>query len=62
MPDLSTPLTDDELQRLDDALLNRFDDDVETDGHDEGILDVTELDGLLTAVVSVPVTIPPSQW
>jgi uncharacterized protein len=29
---------------------------------DEGIIDVTELDGLLTAVVSSPVMILPSQW
>jgi uncharacterized protein len=62
MPDLTTPLNDEELARLDDALLNRFDEgDYEIDG-DEGILDVTELDGFLTAIVSVPVMIMPSQW
>ena len=62
MPDLSKPLTDDELEQLDEVLLNRFDDDAEADVGDEGILDVTELDGFLTAIVSVPVMIMPSHW
>ena len=62
MPDLSAPLSEEELSQLDDALLNRFDEDEEPLTGDEGILDVTELDGLLTAVVSSPVTIMPSQW
>ena len=62
MPDLTTPLTDDELARLDEVLLYRFDDDDEADMGDEGIIDVTELDGFLTAIVSVPNTIVPSQW
>ncbi|HET8696870.1 MAG TPA: UPF0149 family protein, partial [Gammaproteobacteria bacterium] len=29
---------------------------------DEGVLDISELDGFLTAVVSGPVTLPPSRW
>ena len=62
MPDLSTPLSEEELSQLDDALLNRFDEDSEPLSGDEGILDVSELDGLLTAVVSSPVMIMPSNW
>ncbi|MGK2926900.1 MAG: UPF0149 family protein [Lysobacterales bacterium] len=61
-PDLTTPLSNDELDLLGDVLLNRFDDLDEANPGDEGILDVTELDGFLTAIVSVPVTILPSQW
>ncbi len=58
MPDLSALLTDDELQQFDNVLLNRIDDDAEAEGIDEGILEVTaELDGFLTAIVSVPVLI-----
>ncbi len=61
-PDLSTPLSEEELFELDEALLNRFDEDSEPLPGDEGIIDVTELDGLLTAVVSSPVMIMPSRW
>jgi uncharacterized protein len=61
--DLSFPLTEEELSQLDDALLDRFDEYPEPlPGDDEGILDVAELDGLLTAVVSSPVMIMPSIW
>jgi len=56
------PLTETELQQLDEYLLNRIDDDAQTDGKDEGILDVSELDGLFTAIVSGPSFITPSQW
>jgi len=56
------PLTSEELEWLDDFLLNRIDDDANTEGLDEGILDVSELDGLLTAVVSGPVVLVPSRW
>ena len=62
MNDLRQPLTDDELDWLNDFLLERIDDDADTEGKDEGILDVSELDGLLTAVVSGPVTLVPSRW
>jgi uncharacterized protein len=62
MPDLSSPLSEAELAELDDALLNRFDEDAEPVSGDEGIIDVSELDGLLTAVVSSPVMIMPSHW
>lgn len=62
MDDLYQPLEEDELDWLNDFLLDRIDDDADAINKDEGILDVSELDGLLTAVVSGPVTIPPSLW
>jgi uncharacterized protein len=60
--DLSQPLDDDELDRLGRILLDRVDEDAVTDDADEGVLTVSELDGLLTALVSGPVTIVPSRW
>ena len=60
--DLSDPLSDEELERLQTILLDRVDEEAVTDGKDEGVLDVSELDGLLTAIVSGPVTIVPSRW
>lgn len=62
MKNIFEPLSDDELDWLDDFLLYRIDQDSDFEGKDEGVLDVSELDGLLTAVVSGPVMIPPSQW
>ena len=63
---LFEPLTDQELARLDEFLLNRIDDEASdriaaADG-DEGILDLSELDGFLTALVSSPNVIVPSRW
>ena len=55
-------MSDEELERLQTILLDRVDEDAVTDDKDEGVLDVSELDGLLTAVVSGPVTIAPSRW
>jgi uncharacterized protein len=60
--DLYTILSDAELDKLDQFLLYRVDEDAVTEGLDEGILDVSELDGFLTAIVSGPKMIPPSQW
>lgn len=62
MKDLFTILTEEEIEYLDEFLLERIDDDADTEGKDEGVLDITELDGLFTAVVSGPDMIPPSQW
>jgi len=63
---LAEPLDHEELARLDDFLLNRIDDEtgdrIHAAGGDEGILDVSELDGLLTALVSSPRVIVPSRW
>lgn len=56
------PLTREELEWLGEVLLERIDDDAVTDGLDEGILDVPELDGFLTAIVSGPVALVPSRW
>jgi uncharacterized protein len=60
--DLSRPLSDDELDRLERILLDRVDEHAVTDDTDEGVLTVSELDGLLTALVSGPVTVVPSRW
>jgi uncharacterized protein len=55
-------INDDDLDFLEDFLLYRIDENAVTEGMDEGVLDLSELDGLLTAVVSGPSLIPPSQW
>lgn len=52
--DLYQPLTDDELKRLDQFLIEQE--------NENGIFCVSQLDGYLTAVVSGPETIPPSEW
>jgi uncharacterized protein len=57
-----TPLTDEECGRLDRFLLDRIDEEADTLGRDEGVLDISELDGLFTALVSGPVLTVPSQW
>lgn len=63
MQDLSSPLTDDELELLNDFLLDRVDDEHDDDpDFDCGIIDVSSLDGYLTAIVSGPNMIPPSVW
>lgn len=62
MNPLFAPLNDDELDRLGRFLLERIDDDADTEGKDEGVLDVSELDGLFTALVSGPEAIMPSRW
>ena len=59
---VTTLLSETELERLDRFLLGRIDGDADTEGKDEGVLDISELDGLFTAIVSGPVMIPPSQW
>ena len=48
-------ISDEDLDFLDNFLLYRIDEDAVTEDSDEGILCVSELDGLLTAVVSGPV-------
>ena len=62
MQALNEPLTELELDELDRILLERISEDADTADRDEGIIGLSELDGFLTAVVSGPVMIPPSQW
>jgi uncharacterized protein len=62
MENIFEPLDDNELSWLDDFLLERIDDDADCEGKDEGVLNVSELDGLMTAVISGPVMIQPSRW
>lgn len=64
--DISDPLDEEELAQLDDFLLERTDvetsDRIAAAGGDEGIIDMSELDGFLTAIVSGPNSIMPSRW
>jgi len=62
MKNLESPLNDDELDCLDRFLLDRIDEETCTEDMNAGILNVSELDGLFTAVVSGPALIAPSQW
>jgi uncharacterized protein len=62
MKDLTTPLTDKECDRLDRFLLDRIDEEADTQDKDEGVLDISELDGMFTALVSGPISTVPSQW
>jgi uncharacterized protein len=62
MKDIFEPLSNDELDWLDRFIIYRFNEDADVEGKDEGVLCVSELDGLLTAVVSGPVLVPPSKW
>jgi uncharacterized protein len=61
-PDLFDPLGDDELDWLDTFLLERVDEDAWREGMDEGVFEISGLDGLFTAIVSGPVALPPSRW
>lgn len=62
MNKLSTSLDQQELEWLDVFILERLDENTNTEGKDEGVLDVSELDGFFTAIISGPVMIPPSIW
>lgn len=50
----SEPLTEADLDFINETLMKY--------GNDDSILDVSELDGFLTAIVSGPNMIPPSHW
>ncbi len=56
------PLTEDELDYLEEFLVNRIDEDEATYESDCGVFCASMLDGYLTAIVSGPVTVPPSVW
>lgn len=65
MHNLSLPLDDEELDELDNFLLDRGYDEPEeafADAVDEGTLNISELDGFFTAIVSGPVPVMPSRW
>jgi uncharacterized protein len=56
------PLNDDELDDLQDILIERIAEDLDTTGTDEGICLLDELDGFFTALVSGPAALLPSVW
>jgi uncharacterized protein len=62
MPDIFTTLSEQELDQLDEFLLNRIDENILTPEMDEGIFDVSTLDGFFTAIISGPEMVPPSHW
>ena len=62
MKNLFKPLNDKEIDQLDQFLLDRIDEDTDTEDKDEGVLDISELDGFFTALVSGPAVILPSRW
>ena len=62
---LNTPLSDQEIDQLNRFLLERIPEeeiDAMPEGVDEGVLDISELDGFLTAIISGPRPILPSEW
>ncbi len=62
MNDLFIPLSEHEIEQLDQFMLYRISEDADTELLDEGVLDISELDGFFTALVSGPVMMSPSQW
>lgn len=56
------PLNDDELDDLQDILIERIPEDLDTTATDEGISLLDELDGFFTALASGPVAMLPSLW
>lgn len=62
MKSLDEPLTESEYELLEEFLLNRIDDETDTSDMDEGLFEISGLDGFFTAIVSGPVTVLPSQW
>lgn len=65
MHSINIPLNDAELEELDNFLLYRGRNELDDyDGEDviEGIIDISELDGFFTAIVSGPEVIFPSRW
>ena len=62
MSEMFEILSESEIESLDQFLLNRIDENADTEGKDEGVFDISTLDGFFTAIVSGPIMIPPSQW
>ena len=50
----SGPLNEEELEWLDEALMNH--------GNEDSVLDISELDGMFTAILSSPNKIPSGAW
>jgi uncharacterized protein len=62
---LNTPLSDQEIDHLNRFLLERIpvaEAELSEGGVDEGVLDISELDGFLTAIISGPRPVMPSEW
>lgn len=65
MSALNTPLSDQEIDELNRFLLERIpqeEAEAAQEGADEGVLDISELDGFLAAIVSGPQALNPSEW
>jgi uncharacterized protein len=65
MSQLDTPLSDQEIDELNRFMLARIPEEAAaaaTGEVDEGVLDISELDGFLTAIISGPVALAPSDW
>jgi uncharacterized protein len=62
MVDRITQLSQADIELLDKLLFNRVDEDAFSPGMDEGVFDISTLDGMFTAIVSGPVAIVPSDW
>lgn len=65
MSQFETPLSDQEIDELNRFLLDRIPEEealVADENTDEGLLDISELDGFLTAIISGPEVLTPSQW
>jgi len=65
MTTLNTPLSDQEIDELNRFLLERIPEEeaeAAEEGVDEGVLDISELDGFLAAIVSGPQALSPSEW
>ena len=50
MSNIFSVLSEEEIDLLNNFMLDRIDDDADTQGKDEGVLDISELDGLMTAI------------
>ena len=61
MSKLLEPLNDTELATLDAFLLERIDPEADDEG-DTGLISISGLDGLFTALVSAPLLPAPEQW
>lgn len=65
MSQIDTPLSDQEIDTLNRFMLERIPEEeaeAATGEVDEGVLDISELDGFLTAIISGPQTLEPAEW